>query len=204
MGRPKQSRTFQGIIYPDAQNYSSETVLELLPTVFSEYAFALHDKDLDDSGNLKKPHIHWLGRRDSPSLLSTISNALGVPQRDIEYCKNFRFFLRYLIHLDHPSRYQYNPEIVQGNFNHRILFGDSEQHFVMDAISAMDSQHIRSIRQLAFFACQQGSWTDFRRNYSILKDIMHEMSVSDISRDWEGVKNSDELPFPVSGTGLGD
>lgn len=191
MANSKQGRNFQGVIYPDAENYSCDAVLAALGDVFPDYAFALHDQDIDGDGNLKKPHYHWLGKRATPVSIAVISKQLGVPENAVEFCRSYRAFLRYLVHLDHPDKYQYPIDIVQGIFNRRLLLGDSEQAFIVSAVKAMKEERIRTIQGLAAYACRNDSWTDFRRNYSILKDIMHEMSCGDFSSQWEGVISRD-------------
>lgn len=187
MANSKQGRNFQGVVYPDAENYSCDSVLAVLGDVFTDFAYILHDQDLDTEGKLKKPHYHWLGKRATPVSISVISKQLGVPDNAVEFCRSYRTFLRYLVHLDHPDKYQYPVEAVQGVFNRRLLLGDTEQAFIVAAVKAMQDENIRTVQALAAYACRNDSWTDFRRNYSILKDIMHEMSCSDVSKQWAGV-----------------
>lgn len=191
MGNSKQGRTFQGVIYPDATNYDCSSVLALLGDVFPDYAYILHDSDMGDDGQVKKSHYHWLGRRTTPVSIATISKSLGVPENAVQFCRSYRAFLRYLIHADDPDKFQYPVDSVQGNFKRRFLVGDSEQAFIVGAIQAMQVEHIRTIQGLAAYACKQESWTDFRRNYSILKDIMHEMSCGEFSHGWQGVFKDD-------------
>ena len=79
----KQSRCFIGILYPDAENYVCDDVLVRLHDAFRDVAYIIHDMDVTESGELKKAHIHWVGKRDSPAPLSTIVNALKIPAQDI-------------------------------------------------------------------------------------------------------------------------
>lgn len=54
----KQSRTFLGVLYPDSEGYDCEKVLLRLQDTFEELSYITHDMDVDENGELKKPHIH--------------------------------------------------------------------------------------------------------------------------------------------------
>ena len=99
----KQSRTFLGVLYPDSESYDCEKVLLRLQDTFEELSYITHDMDVDENGELKKPHIHWVGKRVQ-STLSTIANALGIPANNIEFCKNYKTSLRYLYAYIHETK----------------------------------------------------------------------------------------------------
>ena len=56
MASRKMSRNFQGVIYPDSQSYDCQEVLSKLAQ-FSDFAYILHDQDVDENGELKSPTI---------------------------------------------------------------------------------------------------------------------------------------------------
>lgn len=184
MASAKQGRTFQGVVYPDSESYDCEQVLALLPDVFVEFAYILHDKDVTEEGELKKAHYHWLGTRSSPVAINTIAKQLGVSDNAVEFCRSYRAFLRYMIHADDTSKHQYSPDDVQGVFKKHFLTGDSEKALVQLALQRIQSGEIQTIQGLAAFAAEQNDWPSFRRNYSLLKDLLHERL------SYEGVRNS--------------
>ena len=102
-------RSFLGVLYPDANNYNCDEVLERLNAFFPQLAYIVHDMDVDDNGELKKPHIHWVGQRSACTLDFVASN-LEIPENSIEYCRKFKRSIRYLIHKDSPSKFQYERE----------------------------------------------------------------------------------------------
>ena len=59
----KQSRSFLGVLYPDSTSYVFDDVLVRLKDTFPELAYITHDRDVDDNGELKKPHVHWCGKK---------------------------------------------------------------------------------------------------------------------------------------------
>ena len=117
----KESRIFLGILYPDSESYDCQKVLSRLEDTFSDFAYIIHDKDVNEEGEIKKAHIHWCGKKSSPAPLSTISNALGVEANNIKFCRNWKLSLRYLIHADNPEKFQYDPDKVTANFPYRAV-----------------------------------------------------------------------------------
>lgn len=116
------------VIYPDASNYDFKEVLSKLDAKFIRYAYALHDKDVTEDGEIKKPHIHIygeLGTKDRRSIEYFASN-LGVPNADVDFSWSRRGSIRYLIHLDDLDKYPYSPDIIVSNFDH-------ERHLKMDS-----------------------------------------------------------------------
>lgn len=173
MANPKQGRNFEGVIYPDSESYDFNEVLQKLSD-FPQYVYILHDKDTEEGGQLKKAHYHWLISCKSPVSLQTISNRLGVPQNAVEFCRSFKAFLLYMIHANEPDKYQYSVDDLQGEFKRSILTGDQERALVSACLDKIRSGEISSIQGLAAFAASTDDWPSFRRNYSILKDLLHE------------------------------
>ena len=110
----KKFRSFAGTLYPDSESYDCETLLSIIRSKFIDWAYILHDKDVDENGELKKLHIHWVGRA-TPRCLSVVSNFLGLPENDIVVVKNFDNMVMYLIHLNDIDKFQYSPDDVESN-----------------------------------------------------------------------------------------
>lgn len=69
----------------------------------------LHHLDVDDNGRPKKPHWHivicYSGKKSFEQVKDDIAELKGpIPQ----VCRDVRSSVRYLIHRDHPHKYQYN------------------------------------------------------------------------------------------------
>lgn len=174
----KQSRNFLGVLYPDSTTYDCEKVLVRLEDAFEDWSYITHDMDVDGNGELKKAHIHWVGKRKSPAPLSTISNALGVPERDIEFCKSYKYSLRYLVHADNPEKYQYDPKLVTSNFPYIS--------FVENKLEAMKSKQIYdyinstsnlSLNELADWCFSNDLWSEYRRSFAIWSSLIREIQI---------------------------
>lgn len=79
----------------------------------SQYAYILHDKDVDDNGEVKTPHfhlcLHTVQQRRKKSVITMLANFLNMPDEciSVDFSKNWQQCLRYLVHLDDKEKYQY-------------------------------------------------------------------------------------------------
>lgn len=175
MASEKQSRNFLGILYPDSESYDCSKVLVRLEDTFEDWSYIIHDMDVDANGELKKPHIHWVGKRRTPAPLSTISNALGVPERDIEFCKSYKYSLRYLIHADNPEKYQYDPHLVTSNIpyikyiENKLDAVKSKQLF--DFIMSNPTIELPDLMQWCF---ENDLWDTFKRQWAMWNHLMNQ------------------------------
>lgn len=86
----------------------------------------LHDCDVDDNGELKKPHYHALMCLDGPI---TYKTALGLAEQlgthHVEKAISRAAYERYLCHLDSPTKYKYDVAEIKA-------FGGAVPKFAID------------------------------------------------------------------------
>ena len=152
------------------------SVLNAIETSFQEYAYITHDQCIDPkTGDLKKPHIHWVGRRktesgqDSPCTLDTVLHNLDLPDKyikDIEYCRSWKRSVRYLIHLDDPDKFQYKAEDIISNFETKDIFADMKAAVRVNKIwSYLDSNPFTDVISLGRWCSENGCFSEFRRSW---------------------------------------
>lgn len=165
-------RVFSGVIYPDSESYNPIEVLETLKSKFKEWAYCLHDSDVNDEGELKKPHIHWVGRGD-PRTLSAVAKFLGLKENEVELGKNFKALIQYLIHLNNPEKAQYSIENVVTNIPDigNILRNLSEGQICKDLASAKCRM---SWFDLIQYAIENDCFDVLRRNMPLIKCVWME------------------------------
>lgn len=180
----KKFRSFAGTLYPDSESYDCESLLSTIRSKFIDWAYILHDKDVDEKGELKKSHIHWVGRA-TPRSLSVVSNFLGLPQNDIEVVKNFDNMVMYLIHLNDIDKFQYSPDDVETNLPNigQLLRRLSEGQIVKDLASAKMQ---KSWYDLVQYAVDHDSYDVLRRNLGVIRLIWEEVQLSDLKRLKDG------------------
>lgn len=176
----KKFRSFAGTLYPDSESYDCETLLSTIRSKFIDWAYILHDKDLNENGELKKSHIHWVGRA-TPRCLSVVSNFLGLPENDIEVVKNFDNMVMYLIHLNDIDKFQYSPDDVETNLPNigQLLRRQSEGQIVKDLASAKMQ---KSWYDLVQYAVETESYDVLRRNLGVIRLIWEEVCFADAKR----------------------
>lgn len=180
----KKFRSFAGTLYPDSESYDCERLLSVIRSKFIDWAYILHDKDTDENGVLKKPHIHWVGRA-TPRCLSVVAGFLGLPENNIEVVKNFDNTVCYLIHLNDIDKYQYSPDDVVSNFSNigQLLRRRSEGQIVKDLASA--KMH-KSWYDLVQYAVEIESYDVLRRNLGVIRLIWEEVQFFDAKRLEDG------------------
>lgn len=180
----KKFRSFAGTLYPDSESYDCETLLSTIRSKFIDWAYILHDKDVNENGELKKPHIHWVGRA-TPRCLSVVSNFLGLPENDIEVVKSFDNMVMYLIHLNDIDKFQYSPDDVETNLPNisQLLRRQSEGQIVKDLASA--KMH-KSWYDLVQYAVDINSYDILRRNLGVIRLIWEEVQIADAKRLEDG------------------
>lgn len=180
----KKFRSFAGTLYPDSESYDCETLLSTIRSKFIDWAYILHDKDVNENGELKKPHIHWVGRA-TPRCLSVVSNFLGLPENDIEVVKNFDNMVMYLIHLNDIDKFQYSPDDVESNLPNlgQLLRRQSEGQIVKDLASAKMK---KSWYDLVQYAVDIDSYDILRRNLGVIRLIWEEVQIADAKRLEDG------------------
>lgn len=166
----KISRIFTGTVYPDSTSYNIDDVLFKV-LQYPDSAYILHDKDD------VKSHYHFLFRLNQPTTAHKIATELGVDDNVVEYGRDYLALFRYLIHLDNPEKFQYDPDTIQTEVDKaRYLSSVSskdEGSFVLDIVEHfLKSQDSFSKTDVLRYAVVSGQYGLYRRNYQVIKDIL--------------------------------
>ena len=104
-------RNFATVVYPESapENWRQIIADSKSPVFISP----LHDKDVNPTGEPKKPHYHvvWAndGKKSKSQAVVFFKSFGGV---GCEVVQSIRGYARYLCHLDNPEKAQYNTEDV--------------------------------------------------------------------------------------------
>lgn len=166
-------RAFTGVLYRDSESYACDEVLATLGEYFAEFAWIVHDKDLNENGDLKKEHIHWVGRKKNGSRVETVAKVAGLKVNEIEIVRNFKKMVRYLVHLDTPTKAQYSVDEIDCNFDiEPFLDGRNEGQNVLNFVEKRLAG--ASYMQLLKDSIADGTYSDLRRNYGFIKLVVEE------------------------------
>lgn len=105
-------RNFATVVYPESAPANWQTILQeqFIPAFISP----LHDKDINPTGEPKKPHYHVMlmfeGKKSKEQAQEVFAKVGGV---GTEVVNSIRGYARYLCHLDNPEKAQYNVDDVK-------------------------------------------------------------------------------------------
>lgn len=191
----KKARNFVFVLYPDSQSYDCQLLLNRLSSFWDKFYYILHDRDtyseddLDDFisknpglypdwhiGDLKKPHYHVVAHVDSPCMLGRAMKKAGL-ESGVFICNDIKKAVQYLVHLNHPSKFQYSKEEV-------ITCADDLDKLLAKTIEAEEkasllleallSDEITSIISLAQWAIKNHCWDELRRGQHIYTSLLNE------------------------------
>ena len=106
----------------------------------------LHDSDIKDNGELKTPHYHIVisFKNGFRTRCATILNLFDDDTRlciSIQLCVNLFSSIRYLIHLDNETKYQYSRDLISTN-NNRMLSNYLDGNTELENLSASELIYI--------------------------------------------------------------
>lgn len=107
-----RTRNFTTIVYPESapENWQELLAEQFVPAFISP----LHDKDVNPTGEAKKPHYHVMIMFDSVKTIEQARSVFSfIGGVGCEVVNSLRGCSRYLCHLDNPEKAQYNPEDVR-------------------------------------------------------------------------------------------
>ena len=160
--------------------YSEEETNKILNKIGDEYnwAYATHDKDINkDTGELMKKHTHLQIYGNTQHSIKAWAKITGKKENEIQKIDNKIRAIQYLIHKNTPTKYQYEKNIIRSNFNIEEYFKDKTQEAneIMQIINFINEQKdIIKLSEILEYAINNNLWSNYRRNYSIIKDYLFE------------------------------
>lgn len=102
-----RTRNWTIVVYPESL---PDNWVDLIDELHIEWICSpLHDKDINATGEVKKPHYHVLlmfgGVKSYDQVVEVIQPLnCPIPQR----CHNAKSMVRYMVHMDNPDKAKYN------------------------------------------------------------------------------------------------
>lgn len=137
-------RNWTFLVYPESApaDWIEKLTDEQVPFIVSP----LHDKDVTPTGEPKKAHWHVIlvfgGKKSYDQVKSLTESVLGtIPER----VKDIRAMVRYLTHIDYPSKAQYSKNDIK-------LYGGVDVDIDSYFLTKSDLKQIR--REIFDYLCQ--------------------------------------------------
>lgn len=176
----KRFYNFLLVIYEDDVNFKQQ-YSNLVVNYSSIYI--CHDKDVDEEGELKKKHYHFIVKLKNAKTISALSKETLVGENMIEPIKkSFDGSLRYLIHYGRDDKYQYSADDVKSmddelyrRFLKAVNNDMSEEEKVESIEEYIDkSGCYLTLKQLGSYVRKINKWDAFRRNMTYFRAILEE------------------------------
>lgn len=174
-------RIYELILY---QEDIDNGILEnnILENIKGRYAMVYHDKDIKEDGTPKKPHYHMILWFDREKSINQVSKMFNFPINRIDWKADIYGTIQYLIHKNDTNKYQYDASTIQTNIENisEYLYPKKEEKPSetddLRVIMTYIQNHITGLRlyDIYCFCIDNDCWSSYRRNYSIIKDILME------------------------------
>lgn len=167
------------VLYPQ-EDKTHELALKLIENNHYQYAYIIHDNDLDSSGNIKKSHTHVVLHFKNQRWRNSIALELGITPNYLEKCRNLENSLKYLIHYNDSDKYQYDIDLVRGSLKQQLLesleYSDMTitEKFkeLMDFIFSYPTE--LSLRDFLEYVCTTTLFDVYRRNAMTFNNLIKE------------------------------
>ena len=154
----RRARAWTAIVYEDSAEHDWQQKLEkmIIECLVSPY----HNKDVNPTGEPKKPHWHVVISFKSPTSYAKakeVFDSIGAVVPPEQQCrvKDFRQMARYLCHMDQPDKYQYNPADVRSigaiDYQTLVMSASDEDAMLDEIFQAMDTYMLDSYPQVVRF-----------------------------------------------------
>lgn len=131
-----------------------------------QYVCILHDKDVDEDGNLKKSHIHCILKFTQARWNTALSEDLGIAMNYFEKTGSWDGSAKYLLHDGCDDKYQYDATELEGPLVPavmKLLQNDDENVRVMKILELMSDAGPLTLTQFTRMCCEAGMYADWRR-----------------------------------------
>lgn len=157
-----RARNFATVVYPESApaDWQERLSQHFIPAFISP----LHDKDVNPTGEPKKPHYHvvlmYEGKKSEEQVRAVFESIGGV---GCEVVQSIRGYARYLCHLDNPEKAQYSPDDVRSlcaaDYNTTIGLVTDKYKAIRDIIAYCKENDVYSYSQLLEYAMEErGDW----------------------------------------------
>lgn len=159
-----RTRNWTIVLYPES---APDNWRELLDDMHIEWVESpLHDKDINATGEFKKPHWHILlmfGGVKTYEQVFAVCECLNAPRP--ERCHNAKAMVRYMAHLDNPDKAQYSVSDIKSHggvdLAEMLRPSSSERYSIIgDMISYIRQHNIIEFQDLMDYALENefDSW----------------------------------------------
>lgn len=172
-----RGRVHMLLLYPEDETHMA--ALKFIEQNY-EYAYILHNRDNDESGEIKKEHFHVVVRFGNATWNTAVAKELGIEINYIQQARNIDNALMYLLHYNDKDKTQYDFEEVKGTLKQRLVqainsANKNEGEKVGELLQYINEYRGKIyISDFANYCATNGYWSEFRRSATIFLKIIDE------------------------------
>lgn len=160
----ERTRNYASVVYPESAPEGWQTVLadQLVPALISP----LHDRDLNELGEYKKPHFHVMllfssvKTKDQAAEIFRLVGGVGCVKVNC-----VRAYARYLVHADHPDKAQYDRKDVVAmcgvDYDSLVSLPEDRYNLIGEIVNFCCENDMVSFSDLMEY-CRVENWPWFR------------------------------------------
>lgn len=141
-----------------------KTHLEAMKIIHNNFRYKaiLHDRDVDNNGELKKEHYHYVVKLDSTQTNLWLANTLGISSNYIQKIISLKGALDYLTHKYSFDKFQYSESELFGDLSLRTEENDDSDFYRLSTL-IIDNK-IHTFKELLCLAEKEKLMTTLRKN----------------------------------------
>lgn len=167
------------VLYPN-EDPTHKQAFDFILKNYSKYAYIKHDKDIQDNGETKKEHYHFVIQFPNYRWRNAIAEELSITPNYLEKIRNLENSLKYLIHFNNSDKYQYDIDEVNGTLKAKLIgylntTDKSESDKVIELLDFLETQ--KSYVKLSDFlryVCSINMYDIYRRSASTFIRLLEE------------------------------
>lgn len=157
-----KTRYWSFLLYLDSMN---PNYIDFLNDLHIPVAISpLHDKDINPTGEIKKPHYHVIVCFEGPTTYKNVYENICVPLGATipKRVMSLRGYYRYLCHLDNAEKYQYNTNDITELGDFKIELSDTEINMIkIKIIQDIEKHDLRNYKELCDYYISFGLYDEF-------------------------------------------
>lgn len=174
----ERKRNFCLVLYPDCPEHN-ELITRIASNEYNfDYAGICHDKDITDEGDPKKPHYHFVLHLNNPCTRSALAKNLGIEERLVQDCKDYKGALMYLVHYKNQDKAQYSNDLVIGSLSDKVRGLTAKPNETMACVIILDLLDSIECKvewsEFMRMVCARGLYSTFRRDSRSFRQAVYE------------------------------
>lgn len=170
MEKDNTRSVYKGLILY-AEDLTHQKAMQIIKDNF-KFKAILHDKDIDEKGELKKPHYHYIVKLDSTLTNSWLAKKLNIQVNYIQVIISLKGAYNYLTHKNNKDKFQYELSETFGDLEILTDKDDISNRDFKKLVYLMKTNHITTMKGLCQCAMDNDLLNTLRKNSYLFTQLL--------------------------------